>query len=372
MKLEDVIKFLNSRPGYLKVGDERLAKRIGSTVATCREAKKFVKENMEEVIDTPPIENMKIKKAWKYPGSQKWGVSYALEDEVDYSKLDELLENAFSKIELIDIPRTTTEKKGSELFIYLSDQHIGAEVKNAQYENEYNNKVVHQRMRKLVSKISELDDIFYVSKIYLVVLGDSLDGMNSLTTRGGHTLPQNMNNIEAFECFISSHTNLLYNLSYICSNIDVHLTSNSNHGGDFEYIANRALQMYFKDTEHIDIKVYTKFINHFETNNYCYIITHGKDKKNLKYGMPKNLNEKVEIQIAQYIREHSITKPVKVIKGDLHLYNYEYGKLFEYKNVPSFFGGSGWVSDNFGKTIPGVAYEIQKDGFNLSGKIDLI
>lgn len=383
MDLTKIKEFLYSKPGYLKVSPKKISKITNSNLEYCKTALKQVREELKKnkniLSDTQKKElfktNLQIKKAWKMPGSEDWGISLEHNNTINKKEIDKIINESIKNIKLpepINFPDIKIQNNGT-LIIYLSDQHIGAEVKDAQYENIYNAEVVHSRMSILINSIYKIISIYKISKIILVLLGDSLDGFNSQTTRGGFVLPQNMSNIEAFECFLNSHINLINSLLHFVNNIDIHLTCNSNHGGDFEYAAHRTLEMYYKNMPDVKTFLYTKFINYFETENKCYIITHGKDKLNRKYGLPKKLDEKTEVLIGQYIKEHYICKDVKVVKGDLHTYSFEQGKFFDYQNVPSFFGGSSWIADNFGKTKPGVAIDIiTEDNTEFSTIINLI
>ena len=51
------------------------------------------------------------------------------------------------------------------------------------------------------------------TRIIVCNLGDSLDGMNQQTTRGGHLLPQNLNNKDQYKVFFSVMMDLFKNLS---------------------------------------------------------------------------------------------------------------------------------------------------------------
>jgi len=83
-------------------------------------------------------------------------------------------------------------------------------------------------------------------KIIVCDLGDSMDGLNGETTRGGHKLPQNMSNTEAFDTFVNVHKLFYYSLflSGFSAKYEVYHLTNSNHGGEFGYFATRALQEY--------------------------------------------------------------------------------------------------------------------------------
>lgn len=118
----------------------------------------------------------------------------------------------------LDIPiniakpmHTSTTKT---IIVYLSDMHIGADVsKFSLYENTFNLEAAKMRMNKVINQIKT----FLISPLgYNVIicnLGDSLDGYNGETTRGGHLLPQNMNNKEQIKSFLTVMSMLFVELS---------------------------------------------------------------------------------------------------------------------------------------------------------------
>jgi hypothetical protein len=108
----------------------------------------------------------------------------------------------------------------------------------------------------------------------------------------------------------------------------------------------------------VESKIAHKFIDHVEFDNRTFIYTHGKDNKDMKNGLPLNLDPKTEIFINQYIYENNIKGNIHLVKADLHQNNYNEGKLFSYRNVPSLFGSSKWIMSNYGLTKPGVGYDI--------------
>ena len=90
-----------------------------------------------------------------------------------------------------------------DLLVYTSDKHIGAKTQsNSIYNNEYNAEEFRNRMMQIANEIASLGSM---DNLIIFDLGDALDGFNAQTTRGGHTLPQNMNNKEQFETYLKVH-----------------------------------------------------------------------------------------------------------------------------------------------------------------------
>jgi hypothetical protein len=137
-------------------------------------------------------------------------------------------------------------------------------------------------------------------------------------------------------------------------------TSNSNHGGDFEYGAMRNLETYL-NIKHLGIKTYVSYkpFNHFIYGGHCVIFGHGKDDEDMKNGLPLVLNDKVANLIADYIRINKLENyTVSFVSGDLHQSAETYAKNFRYKKVLSQYGSSKWMHTNFGSGAPGLSSEV--------------
>ena len=263
-------------------------------------------------------------------------------------------------------PRKSNQKA---LFVYTSDKHIGAKVGNqAIYENTYDAATFADRMEELLNEILYMAETFGVFEdVFILDMGDSLDGMDGQTTRKGHFLPQNMNNREAFETYLSVHKYFFDTLFSIplTNKYHVYGVTEDNHSGDFGYFANRALETYL-NTKYpwVETKTFEKFIEHFTYGEHTFCITHGKDSQDMKHGFPLVLNDKTENFLNKYIKYHGITSPnIHIIKGDLHQEASQDTSGFRYRNVLSMFGSSKWMMNNFSATSKGgVSIEVvEKD-----------
>ncbi|MGL5690503.1 MAG: hypothetical protein ACRDD8_06735, partial [Bacteroidales bacterium] len=202
-----------------------------------------------------------------------------------------------------------------------------------------------------------------ISKIVVCNLGDSLDGYSNKTTRGGHHLPQNMDNKEQFQSYIEEMVMFFDKLytSGITNTVDYVCVGESNHDGAFGWAANYALgEILALRYTNTDVNIFDKFIGHLTYGNHTFIFTHGKDDFEMMKNMPLNVNEKTINFFNEYINTNipDVAKNVHVIKGDLHQSNTNYCRSFRYKNVPSVFGSSQWIHHNFGNTKGGVDYDI--------------
>lgn len=271
----------------------------------------------------------------------------------------------FSNIVPYKIPSRVSESN-SIMLVYLADWHIGCYVdKDSIYENNYDENELWNRLTKLLKRI---DDEYQLTrkrfkKIILCNLGDSLDGFNSETTRGGHKLEQNMNNREQFKVFVNlviKLINSIYDMD-VADNIEYIATGDSNHDGDFGYIANKTIQYYLSAKyPEMNVRVFEKFIEYFNVGeNNTFILCHGKDKEQMFKNFPLNLDEKTENYINGFLDYHGITsKNIHFIKADLHQSSLNYGRRFRYRNVSSIFGSSKWIHYNFGNTKAAIDYDI--------------
>lgn len=337
----------------------------------------FVKENN---IDLTKYQIVSVKNStWNNGKNQLYAVSLKLEPKND-TKVENNLDNYFESVKNLtyhkkELTKTRTAyvldnyANKKSLFIYISDTHVGAMTEtDSLYENYYSDTVFKSRMDKLFEEVATLQATHgKFENIFVLNLGDSIDGMNAQTSRGGHTLPQNLSNKEQFEVYTQTIIKLFDKLfeANLANNLKFYSVGESNHAGSLEYVLNRTIEIYLNATyPNIETKVFDKFLGHFEYGENTFILTHGKDSKNLKFGLPLILTEKAESLINDYIFMNNIrTKFITLVKGDLHQSSVQYGKRFKYKNVMSVYGGSAWVSVNYGSTNSGVDIEVvSEDG----------
>lgn len=314
-------------------------------------------------------ENNMFKKIEDERGRQVERLLYEAQKEI--VKLQGQQKDIVGLIKQIDIenikPFKIEKKKVKNeiaLMVYLSDQHVGAKtLEDSIYKNDYDEKEFNRRLTITLEHIKAKYDLMgRFDKIVVCNLGDCLDGYNGLTTRGGHHMPQNMNNKEQFNVYFNGMTaffDTLHKMN-IANSIDFESVGNANHDGDFGYITNKALEYSFKyKFPDMKVKIYEKFIDHFKYGIHTFIMTHGKDKSDMKFGMPMFVNDKMENYFNEYMSVNGVnSKSVTVVKGDLHKSATSFGKRFRYKSVASLYGSSSWIHTNFGNTLPGVDYDI--------------
>jgi hypothetical protein len=206
--------------------------------------------------------------------------------------------------------------------------------------------------------------------LYIDELGDFLDGYNALTTRGGHPLPQNMTNEEAFDCALEFKMTLLDMLVPYYEKLVFNNICNDNHAGSFGYFVNKA----FKDIanvkyDSVEVNNYRMFISHYFVGDIAFIISHGKDDSTLKFGFKPQLESKGSEKIDQYCKQNDIYKKAKLIifkKADSHqaLFDMCTSDDFYYFNYPALSPSSQWVQNNFKKGRRGFVLE-SYNGINL-------
>lgn len=112
---------------------------------------------------------------------------------------------------------------GRTLIISLSDIHVGAAVsQDSIYYNEWDECELNKRFNLIIKSLLKFKD--EIDNITVFNLGDSLDGYKGETTRGGHLLPQNMNDKEQVKVFVRQmltffdnlYTNFELPMSYFC------------------------------------------------------------------------------------------------------------------------------------------------------------
>ena len=300
-------------------------------------------------------------KTWQ---TQSGETRYSIVTKPDQVNADEFLENLKNKlsesIKPFEITLKPAKISGVDLIVYTSDKHVGACSKDSQYDNEYNEVEFTRRMVSIFQQISYIKYEFgHINSLIFIDLGDNLDGFKAQTTRGGHALPQNMTDEESFDTYVNAHKIFFDSLieNNIASEYQAIFVNDSNHSGSFGYTANRALEIYLNvKYPFISTRQMNKFMEHFILGKDCYILCHGKDKIDRKNGLPLHLNDATYKLISDYIDYNKLWGyNVHFVKGDLHQAAYESNSKFTYRNIPSVYGVSKWIMNNFGLNKPGIS-----------------
>jgi hypothetical protein len=246
----------------------------------------------------------------------------------------------------------------------FTDAHVAMNVNPdgfTLYPGEWNKEELNKRGVEMVSWIVIHQK---AKRLILQDLGDFMDGYNSETVRGGHHLPQNMDNQKAFDVGFWFKINLAEDLLQYYDEVEFVNICDDNHAGSFGYIVNSAFKSYIelKYPDRVKVINQRKFIDHyFEAPNHYFILTHGKDGKNLKFGFKPILDDKQVNKINEYIDEFiGYKKGMKIEfgKGDSHQYIFDNSTStrFLYQNFPAFSPPSNWVKTNFKNTMSGFLF----------------
>ena len=298
---------------------------------------------------------------------------YDLLQEVnDFTEFIDGLEFKVNPIEFKKAVKVTNKT----LIVYLSDMHIGAEVSGYSiYQNDYNFETAEERFGFIIGKIYELCTSFEITNLIVCNIGDSIDGYNGHTTRGGHALPQNMDNKDQYKNFLTLMLNFFTTLlqSGMFSSIKYYSVDGGNHDGDVGFMINKSLEACLAAlNKEIEVVIFEKMIDFFKVQNHVFILSHGKDARDMFKNMPLVINDKWENQINEYIDYNDIFgSQIHFIKGDLHQSATTYGKRFRYKSVASFFGSSEWIHKNFGNTKAAVDFDILLEETLLESRLIL-
>ena len=270
---------------------------------------------------------------------------------------------------------TTTSTCSNVLVLYLSDMHIGAKVESGSlFNNVYNEKIVFNRIDSVIEHLCSLKT--YFKRIIIADCGDSIDGIDNQTARRDHYLPQNMDNQEQANNYLSAMFYLFESLftNNLAEKYSFISVSCGNHGGFSELLLHKLFesQLNLRYPE-VETKVADKYYLQYNIYDTSIFLHHGKDDKFMKKNFPMYLNNDAEMKIDQFIRaQKDVKKNIHVVSGDLHNEAMSRGKFFKYWKVGSFFGSSDYCMYGFGNTPAHVNYHIiNKDNILLMGTIEL-
>jgi hypothetical protein len=237
----------------------------------------------------------------------------------------------------------------------FTDVHIGMDVNKdgySLYDGVWNETEIFNRLEIFVNEIVKSQKS---QTLFLNDLGDFMDGFDGFTTRGGHALPQNMDNQKAFDIGLKFKILMIDELLKYYTKINVVNICNDNHAGSFGYIVNSAFKTYIdlKYPNNVTITNQRKFIDHYTIENRCFILTHGKDDKSLKFGFKPQIDPTQIEKIKNYIDEYKLHNyEIEFSKGDSHqlIFDLTSSTAFEYQNFGAFSPPSDWVKTNFKNT----------------------
>jgi len=258
----------------------------------------------------------------------------------------------------------TKKKKQLGFFdrLVYTDTHIGMNVNpegNSLYGGKWDAEELFERLNIIINHVvsHQKSNVLYIDD-----LGDYMDGWDGQTARKGHDLPQNMNNQQAFDCGISFKVQMVDELIKYYDKIFIHNICVDNHSADFGYIVNSAFKVIveLKYPSNVIVENQRKFIGHYKVGNFTFILTHGKDDKNLKFGFKPKLDDVHEKKINEYIDVNYLFRQgitIEFSKGDSHQYLFDSTpSKFNYYNYPALSPSSDWVQTNFARGKSGFVF----------------
>jgi hypothetical protein len=313
---------------------------------------KIEKLNQKELIDIPTNHEI-IRVSTNVSSGQQWIITKPI-SEVDVENEIDFLNIFKDVIKPIEVKAKKVKIKALFDRAVLTDVHIGMKVTDGYslYDGLWNEIELFKRLDIFVNEIVNNQKSNF---LLLHELGDFMDGYNAMTTRGGHELPQNMDNQKAFDIGLQFKISLIDALVQYYDKIQIVNICNDNHAGSFGYIVNSAFKTYIelKYPDNVLAVNQRKFIDHYFFKNRCFILTHGKDDKSLKFGFKPKLDPVQIEKIKNYIDEYKLHDyQIEFGKGDSHqlLFDYTSSTAFEYQNFGAFSPPSDWVKTNFKNT----------------------
>ena len=263
----------------------------------------------------------------------------------------------------LDVPK---KRKSSDkvLKVTLSDVHVGLNITENLYGlRQWNKKELFRALKRVVSVVTQKFDGH--KKIVVAEYGDFMDGLDGQTTRKGHRLDQNMTNEEAYIVGTKFKIELAKELAKFGVPLEFYSLTNDNHSGSFSEMVNyhvkEVLKYILPDVKYIYFK---DFISHYFIGDWCFVCTHGKDAKHMKFGFNTKPDDKAKTHINTYIDKHNLHKYRIVFEmGDRHVLIRDCSnKKFEYNVYFALSPASDWVQTNFAGGIRGFCVEeIYKD-----------
>ena len=313
---------------------------------------KVEKLNQKELIEIPTNHEI-VRVSTNVSNGQQWVITKPI-SEVDVENEIDFLNIFKDVIKPIEVKAKKVKSKALFDRAILTDVHIGMKVTDGYslYDGLWNEIELFKRLEIFVNEIVNNQKS---NNLLLHELGDFMDGYNAMTTRGGHELPQNMDNQKAFDVGFTFKITMVDFLVKHYDKIHIVNICNDNHAGSFGYIVNSAFKQYIelKYPDNVVVVNQRKFIDHYFFKNRCFILTHGKDDKSLKFGFKPKLDPIQIEKIKNYIDEYKLHNyEIEFGKGDSHqlLFDHTSSTAFEYQNFGAFSPPSDWVKTNFKNT----------------------
>jgi len=309
-----------------------------------------------------------VKMIWLKTKTESVRVENPYYEEKQERETNDILEGFLAKFEPILKPVNINQVAvvgRSSLFdrLVFTDTHIGMTPNQdgySLYGGKWDAEEVEDRLDRVFAHIIRNQSS---NALYIDDLGDFFDGFDGKTVRREHDLPQNMGNQEAFDLGFDFKRRMIEGLLEFYDKIICHNVCESNHSASFDYIVNSAIKTYMEACHkgRVEVVNHRKFIEHYNVGKYVFILSHGKDSKNLKFGFKPHLDAVQELKINNYIDEHFLFQQgvtIEFSKGDSHQYLFDNSTSdrFNYYNYPALSPSSNWVQTGFKKGKSGIVF----------------
>lgn len=327
-------------------------------IARFRKRNAGVRENCDNLkIDTTTVKHLWLKD--KNVSAFVKNPDYQEPGEANYSEID--FTSIFKSLKPVNYkPADKISEAKFDRLVY-TDVHVAMKIVDySLYGGVWNEEKLMERLDIMIRHVlnNRRSNILVIHD-----LGDFMDGWDGKTVRREHELPQNMDNQKAFDTGLAFKIKLIQALVPYYTKIICHNVTDDNHGGSFTYVVNSAFKVAAEIMyDNVEITNQRKFIDHYIVENYPFILTHGKDGKNLKFGFKPVLDKIQENKIDNYIKQNYLlqkeNKKIEFAKGDSHQYLFDSSTStsFNYYNYPAFSPASNWVQTNFQPGISGFCF----------------
>lgn len=364
----------------IEILEDEISRYIGSEKNQDSEIKKFetsrplTPKEIEELAGVDGITS-EVARVWdKLQPNGMWTYSidirYKIKDFYNYEELKKKIEEIFPDQTPYTLPKGY-DYKDEALVILLADDHVGAvNTTNLFKKNKLD---YSERLTLIAQEAINLANGKKFDHVFIISLGDQLNGWNSQTTRGGHKVAS-LPNKEQFDIYTRERKKFYDRIfsSHVGKDYTVIDVENSNHSGNgMSYMANSLLETYLEAKYPEVIRVSThEAMDGFEYGEHVILVGHGKDEEFMKRPMPAVLNAQTDLSIQDFALSKGISsyeKNITFYKGDLHQLGIQMGKFGRYINVQSIAGNSDYGDLNFGNTRGGALLEIyDKNSYRIS------
>lgn len=316
-----------------------------------------------------PRQDVKSYKLVSHTGTPYYNIQFKEYIGIEEISLETVIADIFKSRPTVAKIVFPTSQEITDRLVY-TDVHIAMEASRdglAQYASDWNEEELDIRIDMMINATiaEKRSNILFVDE-----LGDYMDGWDAYTTRGGHKLPQNMTNEKAFDVGVRAKVKMAKVFAQHWDAVIFNNICEDNHSGSFGYIVNSAFKGIVDATlENVTVYNHRKFLNNYFIGKHCFVITHGKDSRNLKFGFKPHLDPKQVEKIDQYLKNEDIYKKaefIEVTKGDSHQYLHDAcgSDDFEYLNMMAFSPSSEWVQTNFKKGRSGFLIQHVHNNIN--------